>query len=139
MQYFKGYVGLGTGGTYPGTTGNVLRYDLPARYYLCMLTPSNTTRRNIIHKRNITKGTRGASPRRADARLGFAHAGNDRGCTRANRGRKCDSTRTAIGFVKNGSCLSQEQNKTLDSMHQQQILPSGTIRCKSIQKMFYQS
>ena len=29
-------------------------------------------------------------------------------------------------YIKNESCLSEEQKKTLDSMNQKQILPSGT-------------
>ena len=75
------------------------------------------------------------SPRRTDDRLGSGHARDDRGC------RQIEAVNvTAVlprgTLHQNETCLSEEQKKTLDSMNQQQMLPSGT---RIVTKYLYQS
>ena len=74
--------------------------------------------------------TRGALPRRANARLGSAHARNYRGCMICiigkNRRCKCDST--VKGYIENKSYFNEEKENTGIRCNepQQQTLPSST-------------
>ena len=61
-------------------------------------------------------------------KVGSAHARGHRGCRQVEAVKAKVTARGCIK-MKRVSNLSEEQKKTLDSMNQEQILPSGTTMC----------